>query len=64
MRPKARWSLDVVADQLTCCRRFRILTDVDHCTGECRSLLADTSLSGVRAARGWIALSLDAASQG
>ncbi len=26
MRPNARWSLDFVSDQLTCGRRFRILT--------------------------------------
>jgi putative transposase len=49
--PNERWSLDFVSDQLTDCRRFRILTLVDDCTRECLSLLADTSLSGIRVAR-------------
>lgn len=49
--PNERWSLDFVSDQLTDCRRFRILTVVDDCTRECLSLLADTSLSGIRVAR-------------
>ena len=49
MRPNARWSLDFVSDQLTCGRRFRILTVVDD--RECLTLLTDTSLSGVRVAR-------------
>ena len=46
-----RWSLDFVSDQLTCGRRFRILTIVDDCTRECLALVADTSLSGIRVAR-------------
>jgi putative transposase len=49
--PNDRWSLDFVSDQLTDGRRFRILTGVDDCTRECRALVADTSLSGVRVAR-------------
>jgi putative transposase len=40
-----------VSDQLTCGRRFRILTVVDDCTRECLALVADTSLSGIRVAR-------------
>jgi len=51
LQPNERWSLDFVSDQLTDCRRFRILTLVDDCTRECLSLLADTSLSGMRVAR-------------
>ncbi|MDQ0504575.1 transposase InsO family protein [Xanthobacter agilis] len=51
MRPNERWSLDFVSDQFTCGRRFRILTVVDDCTRECLTLLADTSLSGVRVVR-------------
>lgn len=51
MRPNERWSLDFVSDQLTCGCRFRILTVVDDCTRECLTLVADTSLSGVRVAR-------------
>ena len=51
MMPNERWSLDFVSDQLICGRRFRILTIVDDCTRECLTLVADTSLSGVRVAR-------------
>lgn len=51
MTPNDRWSLDVVSDQLTDGRRFRILTVVDDCTRECLALVADTSLSGVRVVR-------------
>lgn len=36
---------------LTDGRRFRILTVVDDCTRECLTLVADTSLSGIRVAR-------------
>src|SRR3954466_2352564 len=46
-----RWLMPAVGDQLTDCRRFRILTIVDDCTRECLALVADTSLSGVRVAR-------------
>ncbi|MBB4273999.1 transposase InsO family protein [Rhizobium mongolense] len=46
-----RWSLDFVSDQFTDGRRFRVLTVVDDCTRECRGLVADTSLSGLRVAR-------------
>ncbi len=46
-----RWSLDFVSDQMTDCRRFRVLTVVDDCTRECLALVADTSLSGMRVAR-------------
>ena len=49
--PIERWSLDFVSDQLTDCRRFRILTIVDDCTRKSLALVADTSLSGVRVAR-------------
>ena len=51
MAPNERWSLDFVSDQLTDCRRFRILTIVDDCTRESLALVADTSPSGVRVAR-------------
>src|SRR6185503_20048381 len=43
LRPKDRWSLDFVADQLTDGRRFRNLAIVDDCTRECLALVADTS---------------------
>ena len=51
LTPNQRWSLDFVSDQFTCGRRFRMLTVVDDCTRECLTLVADTSLSGVRVAR-------------
>jgi len=51
LAPNERWSLDFVSDQFTDGRRLRILTVVDDCTRECLTLLADTSLSGVRVAR-------------
>ena len=49
--PNDRWSLDFVADQLVCGRRFRILAIYDDCTRECLATIADVSLSGVRTAR-------------
>ena len=51
LAPNQRWPLDFVSDQLTDCRRFRVLTVVDDCTRECLGLVADTSLSGQRVAR-------------
>jgi putative transposase len=49
--PNQRWSLDFVSDQLSDCRRFRILAVVDDFTRECLTLVADTSLSGLRVGR-------------
>jgi putative transposase len=49
MAADMRWSLDFVSDQMTSGRRFRILCVVDDCTLECLALIADTSLSGLRA---------------
>lgn len=46
-----RWSLDFVSDALTDGRRFRIFAVVDDHTRECLSLVADTSLSGLRVTR-------------
>jgi putative transposase len=51
LAPNHRWSLDFVSDQLLDGRRFRILAVVDDCTRECLTLVADTSLSGLRVAR-------------
>ena len=64
LKPNPRWSPDFVTDRLTpsrwlqpnTCRamdhrRLRIMTVVDDCTRERQSLVADTSLSGARAAR-------------
>ena len=50
-RPNARWSLDIVHDQLACGRRFRILNVVDDVTRECLAAIPDTSISGRRVAR-------------
>jgi putative transposase len=47
-----RWSLDFVADQFIDGRRLRILVVVDDCTRECLALVPDTSISGIRVARG------------
>ena len=49
--PNTRWSLDLVSDQMTDGRRFRILCGVDDYTRECLARVADTSLSGARVAR-------------
>ena len=49
--PNQRWSLDFLSDQLSDCRRFRILAVVDDFTRECLALVADTSISGLRTAR-------------
>ncbi len=49
--PNQRWSLDFVSDTLTDSRRFRMLAVVDDFTRECLTLVADTSLSGVRVGR-------------
>jgi putative transposase len=49
--PNDRWSLDFVADQFVCGRRFRILAVFDDCTRECLAAIADTSLPGLRVAR-------------
>jgi putative transposase len=50
-RPNARWSVDFVHDQLSNGRRFRILNVIDDVTKECLAAIADTSISGRRAAR-------------
>lgn len=46
-----RWSMDFVSDQLMNGRRFRCLTVVDDCTRECRGILVDFSISGLRVTR-------------
>jgi putative transposase len=54
--PNERWSLDFVSDCFCNGRRFRILAVVDDYTRESLALIPDTSLSGVRVARGLDAL--------
>ena len=49
--PNQRWSLDFVSDAFVDGRRFRILCVVDDFTRECLTLVADTSLSGLRVGR-------------
>lgn len=46
-----RWSMDFVHDQLLNGRRFRLLTVVDDCTRECRGILIDHSITGLRVTR-------------
>jgi len=50
-RTNERWSLDFVSDAFTDGRRFRVLAVVDDYSRECLSLVADTSLSGMRVTR-------------
>lgn len=45
------WSLDFLSDALSDGRRFRVLGIMDQCSRECLTLLADTSIGGVRVAR-------------
>lgn len=49
--PNQRWSLDFVADSLSCGRRFRVLCIIDDFSRECLATVVDTSLSGQRVAR-------------
>ena len=50
-RANERWSLDFVSDAFTDGRRFRVLAIVDDFSRECLTLVADTSLSGLRVTR-------------
>ena len=49
--PNQRWSLGFVSDVFAHGRRFRVLGVIDDFTAECLTLVADTSLSGLRVAR-------------
>jgi len=55
-RPKGRWSLVFVHDQMANGPRFRILNVVDDVTHECLAAIPDTSISGHRVARELTAL--------
>ena len=46
-----RWSMEFVAEQLMDGRRFRLLTVVDDCTRECRGILVEFSMGGLRVSR-------------
>ena len=50
-RPNQRWSLDFVSDAFTDGRRFRVLAIIDDFSRDCLTLVADTSLSGLRVTR-------------
>lgn len=50
-RANERWSLDFVSDAFTNGHRFRVLAVVDDFSHECLSLVADTSLPGLRVTR-------------
>lgn len=45
------WSLDFMSDALSDGRRFRVLGVMDQCSRECLTLLADTSIGGMRVDR-------------
>jgi putative transposase len=45
------WSLDFLSDALADGRRFRVLGVMDQCSRECLTLVADTSIGGVRVVR-------------
>ena len=48
--PNERWSLDFVSDQLSSCRRFRVLNIVDDHSKFCPGQIVDVSLSGEKLA--------------
>jgi putative transposase len=50
-RPKARWSLDFVHDQMAFGQRFRVLKVIDDVTKQCLAAIPDTSISAKRVAR-------------
>ena len=50
-RPNELWSLDLIHDQLTHDRRFKVLNIVDDYSRVCVGQLVDTSISGARMAR-------------
>lgn len=50
-RLNERWSMDFVADQLSCGRRFRVLNVVDDHSRECIGQLVDSSITGEMVAR-------------
>jgi len=45
------WSLDFLSDALSEGRRFRVLGVMDQCSRECLTLVADTSIGGMRVVR-------------
>ncbi len=49
--PNQRWSLDLVADSLSCGGRFRLLCIIDDFSKEYLAAIVGTSLSDQRVAR-------------
>ena len=47
-RPNERWAMDFLHDRLATKRSFRVLTMVDEYSRESPTIVADTSLTGVR----------------
>lgn len=45
------WSLDFMSDAFTDGRRFRVLAVMDQCSRECLTIMADTSMPGLRVVR-------------
>jgi putative transposase len=52
--PNDRWSLDFVADQFVCGRRFRILAIYDDCTRECLAAIADVRSPALARRENWV----------
>ena len=50
--PNHRWSMDFVSDSFLYGRRFRVLNIIDDFTRELIHQVVDTSISGIRVARG------------
>lgn len=50
-RPRQRWSMDFMSDQLSSGRRFRLFNVIDDFTKQCHTITVDTSISGHRVAR-------------
>lgn len=46
-----RWSIDCVGEQLTDCRRFRVLSTVDDHSRFCHGQMVDVSIPGTRVTR-------------
>ena len=50
-RPRQRWSMDFMSDQLSSGRRIRLFNVIDDFTKQCHAITVDTSIGGHRVAR-------------
>ena len=50
-RPRQRWSMDFMSDQLSSGRRIRLFNVIDDFTRQCHTITVDTSIGGQRVAR-------------